>query len=347
MIAPVVFATPCNTAVLADEADWAIVDDIVAAHRKNRDAVRSWQGRVEAVDTRREADRPESTWSNTVHFAYRAAPYALLWTWQRHRGAETSPLTSNGLIAEGRMTTLSVHEDRPATPSIIIQTPERMNRGVLTETFDPLYFFGYRGEDLAPRLLSIREQARHPEAPWTISRRDDEIVVEVELPDLLNRYVIDQAKGGTLARYESGMRDLHGRLLSREDWVWAYDQIQGAWVPVKLRYENRKYVATPAGDGEFAGPLQSEKIRDFRWIESLVNQPIGDDRFSLPSIGVKPGDVISDGVTGAVYEFSLGADQEPPAPPFPLLRTLILVGTMVAVIAISALVVRRRRAHPI
>jgi hypothetical protein len=159
----------------------------------------------------------------------------------------------------------------------------------------------------------------------------------------LNRYTIDLAKGGMLQSYEGEVRDDKSRVASRESWTWKLSKVAGIWLPDEVTYEKADYQDSPSGRGRFRGPLASSAIRGLKWKESRVNERVDPSDFSLASLGMKPGDVISDTTTDVMYEY--GKEAPVKAASWPIRRYLLIVINVAVVAVLITLIWRRRGAH--
>jgi hypothetical protein len=83
--------------------------------------------------------------------------------------------------------------------------------------------------------------------------------------------------------------------------AWKYQEHDGVWVP-------ESYTRTVSSRND-AGGFVTSRNAEYVWTESVVNEPLPEDAFSLEAIGVRRGDIVDDSVRSVLYTF--GADEAP------------------------------------
>ncbi|NOX54654.1 MAG: hypothetical protein GXP27_09490 [Planctomycetes bacterium] len=163
---------------------------------------------------------------------------------------------------------------RLSKPSAIILSAEKAPAGQFqAEGFDPLFFFGSGAKDVAGLLRLYYERYAHGKHPgqsvvhW--KRKGDEIILTTRLRGCVNRYTLSLARGGALIEYFASEPN-HGR----ETETWKYTCSGGVWVPEEYHFQTTE---TPSG--------HSVRV-SLVWVESIVNEPVDEEEFSLSKFGI-------------------------------------------------------------
>ncbi len=296
------------------EGDRALLDKVIASYRSNWEMVLTWQGAVEVLDTRvREKNTPTQVkWSSRSLFCYQAEPYALRWNWNvlDPEGERNGPKIVNGLHLDGKLTLLEVDltTEGISKRTVRILPPERYKSGPSRRAFDPIYYSGYNGKNLADLFSFFHRNADELATDgWRVYEDKNLVTLECNTPQSMNRYTADLSLGGNLVLYESEDRK-DTEVVSRLTWQASYEKNEGVWLPSKVTRKNEKYSKEKPGEsGEKR--QNSSSIRSVRWIVSIVNKPISEEEFTLKKIRLNPGDMIHNTFSGEVTEY--GFSQSP------------------------------------
>jgi hypothetical protein len=136
---------------------------------------------------------------------------------------------------------------------------------------------------------------------WTISQDGSRVAVRREADRISYTCIVDLACGGNAVTIVLASPD------GVSEHAYKYKEHDGVWVPEVYT----KTVAHRNRDGEFVIVRSSEYV----WVESVVNQQLPEDAFTLEAIGVRRGDLVDDSVRDVLYTF--GADDASKQPGSP------------------------------
>jgi hypothetical protein len=134
----------------------------------------------------------------------------------------------------------------------------------------------------------------------TITREGSLVLIAHVYKDGHSNSQISLAKGGNLDSVVQAFTSVQGNRGVTTTWKWR--NVNGVWVPEELT--NHVF-----HDGPNAG---SRHVR-FQWTESIVNEPLTKDAFSLASLGVFRGDGIIDMRSKKARRIE--EEEYPPRPP--------------------------------
>ncbi len=302
-------------------ADDALLHEVSKRHRENWNAVQSWRGEVEIVDENTDpAVRfKDAKWWSKVSFAYQASPHLVRWNWRmvKSENAEIPIPISNGLIKDEVATVLEVHTPKGETKErrdVRILDLESLGLGPHGQMFSPMYFTGYRGDNLADWFDHVAgwfEKLDPAELKgWDVSQKGDLFILSFVSPTLLNCYTADLSKGGNLVSYEAEERE-DSVVVSKGHWVWKYEQLDGVWLPANLTIS--KFEFARAGGDQKAGTELSRSVRTITWTTNEINVPM-ENEFMLEAIGLVKGDLISNTITGEYSRYGMEGEPAFPIP---------------------------------
>ena len=299
-------------------ADFSLLRQVSEAHRTNWEYVQSWRGNVEILDetTSPAVGMEDAKWWSKVSFAYQSSPHAVRWNWQmtESENAKIHTPISNGLIKDGTVTVLEVNKidgEAEAQRSVRILDLKPFELGPYVQVFSPMYYVGYRGDNVADWFDHVRREAETADAAelkgWEVSRDGDRVILSFESPSLLNRYTADLSKGGNLISFEAEERE-DSVVVSKGNWDWQYEQQDRIWLPTNLTFSTIEFAR--AGEDIEKGTEKSKRVRTISWKTTELNSSLVDE-FTLEAIGIEKGDDISNTTTGAVLHSR--SSQEPTA----------------------------------
>jgi hypothetical protein len=330
---------------------------VADAHQANREQIRTWRGRAHVED--------QLSWpKHDPPLIRRAARVVFVLDQQRQRGRsnfatyesfdcrgpERTPgmLPVENFLAKDNVFYGYSYDPKfeselasPLTRLAQIRPSSERELSALGYDFCPTYFLTAAGCDVAEIFRAYHQCAKEGKRffPATVSRKGDIVVLEVRGNEalnpvsrqLVNRYTVDLGRGANPVGYEGGTDLSH--------WVsWKYEQekMAGVWVPKKVVVE----CATP----------QVTMTRSIEWTENILNEPIGEEEFTLRELGIREGDEINDQRSGVRFvargdEF-LPREEVDPADRIAGRPTFLYLGMGITILVLAAVMTalqRRRR----
>lgn len=327
-----------GTAVRADmQGDIELLTVAAAQHQANKERILTWTGRVVITGAKTENDRPTGRLKASVEFAFDRKKEATRWNWTYEESvridndveiADSDPGFVNGMLSNGAFHQLGLV--RPKSDkgryTLRILPADDASPGPASDDFDPMYWFSLNGLDLAERFRFLHGNASGPGMEcWSVSRADDRVILETG-GSIANRSEVDLSQGGNLVAYLGSDPGV------TENFTYRYQEVAGVWIPETIVYENvRKDTGTT-------------HTRRLEWVDNTVNEPLAADEFSLVKMGLRRGDRVKDGRSGA--EYTIQGDEYPPPPGVeyppdlarPWTRTVMLASlTLLAVLLVVVL----------
>lgn len=329
----------------AMKGDKELLSLVADVYRGNKGRIQGWSGQILVTDTDYLDGQQLNKTESKVEFVADTSSRQLRWDWNvRSKEGDTtrSKLTMfNGLLnKDGFAFVRQDVGERAPIKTIEIVPRNEFSAGPLSNTFDPMYFLGYRGEDVADRFRMFHDHYSEPGlAGWTVSRQVDLVTLEYENNGMVNRYIVDLAQGGTLLRYEASSPTEGGdELLESEKMEWTYEYANEVWVPKTTRYEKLERFEVRNGKPVLSDH-ERRATREIKWIDNRINERISDDEFDLNKLGIRDGDVIADKLTGTTYRYNSPANQSPHGRN---LRAYFIVANVIILIAMIFRIVRNR-----
>lgn len=337
-----------HQAVAQMRGDVELLKIAATAMRENRERIRTWRGEASVVDSIRVGDSiREETWSSAT-FAYDRMQNTTRWNWTygkgyTHDGDKKTARPDrqlgfdNAMIKDGMLYRLKSIKGTPDTRDGSLDIGlygdlGGVRRGVRSRDFDPVYFLGCNKGD---EMLMFR-YGHSSLKPWScasVSRKQDLVVFEVDTPVVLNRYTYDLSRGANLVAYEAVEKSQKDDSpVGSAHHAIEYAMQSGVWVPTTAKFEDTQYGTA------------TTTIREVKWTESVVNEPLPADAFSLAKLGARRGDMLID--TRSNTRSRIQDEHLPPltvdAPARS--RTFLIWGSVaLLLVAILLVVVRLRR----
>jgi len=285
--------------------DADLFNRVAVEHKANRERVLTWRGVVAVSTEERTAGRPESRAASRVTFAYDRPTRAVRWTWKNEEevsirdGFEQvrpDPVFAGAMRKEGAFYELGPLRPRSIKGEWTVRVASSAAQPFTPpgDNFDPAYWLDIQGERVEGRLAMFYDRARKglDLSGVAVSRRGTQVTVEMRLAGALNQYEVDLAQGASVVSYLASTPEG-----AEERQTWRYAQRGGVWIPEELvlkRTDSR----------------QRGFWRKMEWIENVVNEPLPDDEFSLPKLGLRRGDHVYDANSRTDYVVQ-GAEYPP------------------------------------
>lgn len=329
------------------KGDPGLLKTAAAKYRANLDRLQTWRGRVEY---RSQIDRPDGTRLVlcNIDFAWdkRASAYRFdIRTTKDVRivgGKETPAMELNrrvGLFRDGTYHELHYPLAKENARHVAIVRPEKtMKPGFHYGSFEPGYFLGQDGHEMDKQWLFLCEHANDKEIALSLTRDGDRLILTQGMAEsgLKTTSEINLARGATLEKIRTS--ETVDKIEKTWTWTWKWQEVNGVWVPSEVRKDHTR-----------AGLQPEEYHYAIQWTESVVNETLGKDEFSLVKLGVRRDDTIADTRSGKRY--SVEGKEYPPGPnaaEVPVRRTLfnmfvVLGSVAVLLVLVAALHLRSRR----
>jgi hypothetical protein len=299
----IVWAAPLPTFGVNGDID--LLRLIVAERQANQSRLATWQGTATVVESEQsDGPGPQRQWEAEVAFVYDNARGGTRWNWQYKREAQITddgqvinhpdPSYTSGMTINGSYFRYgNVRPKSGDTPNRVrIFADDAAKEDMFTDGFDPNWYFAHRGADPTKLMKMLVESARDPDTQGWHVRRDGSMVF-LEFFDAgkntpMNRYTFDLNCGGQMIGFDGVDSYV------KESWVYTFENLAGVWVPSEVSYINHtKYDEEP----------DRHKTRTIRWTQHSVNELVPDGAFTLESMGVRPGDIVSDQRLNLQYEY--------------------------------------------
>ncbi|MBS0206680.1 MAG: hypothetical protein JSS49_27705 [Planctomycetes bacterium] len=185
-----------------------------------------------------------------------------------------------------RYTASAAAADGTRTQAVVHDASLKSKPGWFSVFFDPHMVYQLRSDPAEKRLTNTLNAWN---ASWNGSTvtRDGDIVKLAEInkaiPEAKAEYAFDLNCGGHLTKLNCSDST------TSESWTADWEQVGGAWVPLKIVLSNQ----SPS----------NINTRTIAFEHNVVNEPMGDDRFQIETIGVQPGAIVTDKIsnTTSIY----------------------------------------------
>ena len=162
-------------------------------------------------------------------------------------------------------------------------------RNAYTTTFDPYWYLTNKGMDMCERLLFFYDEVDNPRlTPQKIWQTGSLVFAETKSKERTTTYTLDHAKGGNLIEY------VNRSSTGIERTTWKYEEKDGVWVPKEF------FLTHKVSDDSYGFGERWHKVI---FIKNVVNVPIDPSEFTLESLGLKPGERISDTIQATRYYY--------------------------------------------
>lgn len=283
---------PAKKTVGSLSDNYELMRYIIATYTDNLQKIKTWQGKAEIENKSVYYPIKSSIgvkYSATVQFVFDRSKKSLRWdntlnNYVKQNSGVDDPQpvpqilngmqTPKGIYRYGRF-------GSPGNPAngelnlLIYSFPEeRINPNQFD--FNPLDFLQtFRGnvaKDLTP-YTGWADKSRM--AIFKIIREGDNVTIDIGNDQSYNRYTLSLSQSCNPISCEDREP---GRA---SQWKWTYEKIDGVWLP-------KTWSETVRNKDE------QDEDQKVTFVENLLNQPVEASAFSLPSLGVKPGNKVQD-----------------------------------------------------
>jgi protocatechuate 3,4-dioxygenase beta subunit len=265
---------------------------VIATNKENTQKIKTWQGKAN-VDSRsifvHSGTKTGSNYSDVVEFVFDRSKKSIRWNntlnkYSRINDGVDDPLPVPQII-NGMFTPEAFYRygsygspGNPATQKLnlwIHSFPrERINRYQFD--FNPLYYLETErravAKDISGYMKLIDQQGF---TGIKITREGDNVTIDFSLRGNTQYYTVSLSQGCNPIHMET--KD------PTSTWVyhWTYENIDGIWLPKTWTESVHQ-------------KDQRDEERKVTFVDNVVNRPVDAGAFSLPSLGVKPGDNVQD-----------------------------------------------------
>jgi hypothetical protein len=277
-------------------------------HRANWQRLRTWSGTAIATDVRNEGGVEIQRTKSVVEFVcdFTQPRPRRRWNWTREELITTAdgvsktvvePEITNGIIKDGVLYRVGPLLPKSQRFELNVRDESDEERSPNSTDFDPTFYCGHRGGDLAKRFEFFLEHANSPDLiPVTVSREDDLVFAVTKFGaenDCISRYVADLSKQGNLVHYYAA----EPQAGLTEEWTLSYIRVGGVYLPQSVDFVS----VSPRRRFE----------RKLQWVTHVVNSELPPDAFELVKLGLRRGDKVRNNLTGTRYRIK--SDAFPPA----------------------------------
>jgi hypothetical protein len=162
-----------------------------------------------------------------------------------------------------------------------------------SDDFDPRVCLthptGTSGRSMIALLNMYYDNSDHPEINAKVTREGDKVILHVDGSGAIIMHLeCDLAQGCAPVSYSITAPTI-GLTYSYE-----YEQISGVFVPKRFTYKHETHEE---------GAKAKSQVRDMVFTRNSINEPIPESEFSFESLGVRPGDRVSDRFIGVTYAY--------------------------------------------
>jgi hypothetical protein len=294
----------CGTQNALCQSDSDLLRLVRDGHRANLEKIRSWKGEARVNHTGENWELCDKlNVDSEVDYAFDADKDAVRWNYKqtsdtRYVGGEAKQLSgvfSNKMIKDGKAFLLGPYRcPKDARPRyyVGIDSADNLRLEISAHDFHPMLYLADPTGQASPLFEILQfyaECAEKGEPGLKVSRNGNRVVLlrEDAQHSTINRYTFDLSVGCNLVEYY-GSDDS-----ATTTWTMEYVKVGGAFVPSKQVYTNEQKTMSPH--------RKSRKAVEF--LNTVVNEPLSPDEFSLERLGALPGDVIDDRIVGIRYSY--------------------------------------------
>lgn len=273
-------------------------------YQANIERVITWQGYAEVTSQSENMGYDRRKMESRVEFVYDRGRQAVRWNWMTSADEAVVDNTPkrlrrtflNKMLKDGTLYRFGpfdpVRKDKPYT--LNIDSMDGFRAVNTSDDFDPRVCLthptGSNGPSIIDLLNMYYDKSDDPDIDAKVTRDGNKVILHVdnESASLVTRLEFDLTRGCALISY-SVAAPVGGQTHSYE-----YEQSNGAFVPKRFIYK----LETRA-----EGARTKTRVREMVFTRNSVNEPIPESEFSLESLGVRPGDHISDRFIGVAYAY--------------------------------------------
>lgn len=298
-----------STISVAGEGDVKLIEKISSQLSENEVLLKTWSGSAKIHDTAKIEDFEQHT---DFHLKFGWDRSSDRWffvlkcvrqDFPGHNSDQPGNLvdTETGFVFRdgrySRYTASAAAADGTRTQAVVHDASLKSKPGWFSVFFDPHMVYQLRSDPANTRLTNALKAWN---ASWngsTVTRVGDIVKlaeINTAIPDAKAEYEFDLNRGGQLT--ELACSDS----TTSESWTADWEQVGGAWVPLKITLSNRN--------------SSNINTRTITFEHNVVNEPMGDDRFQIETIGVQPGAVVTDKISNTTSIYRENEIAPPPDP---------------------------------
>lgn len=282
----------CRAEIAGDLSAFALAAN---AWRENMDRLKTWSGEAE-LDLDAEGVNPDER----IHIQ---ATVTFFWNLEKSRSRYEIRITKDVTVRDGQETPrlpLEVRSGmaldsaryeliyRPDLPqrrrNVLITEKPRSMGGYSYDGFDPTYYMTYEGTPWDAYWKDLDGHAK--ELRGRILVANEQMLYLQDISGVRAEFVMDLARGGQLVSLTTTLKNDDAEEFSECLITW--EEHNGVWVPATLRQTDTT-----------SKPQVSRRVFELKWRRQAVNEPIDDQEFTLPMLGVRQGDLIDDARTNS------------------------------------------------
>jgi len=288
------------SALAAVHGDAELLRAVAMQNKANNEAILTWKGNVIIHDSAKRTDGYDREVERKASFAFGRVEDAVRWCMDTSvvrcivEGKSVPDPEAGyygGMLKDDRYYNYKIYEkEKPYKwHHLVIFDKKRATGEMFALNFDPTYFLKHHGADIPERLMFLYKEANNPKLhDWSVTRDGNLVTVETRPDGNVNRYVFDLSKGGSMVSY-------YGKdAKDEEKWTYDFEKKGEVWV-LKAVDQTHEYAMS-------AGVKVSSRKR-VEWIDNIVNESLDPDEFTFDKLGVKPGDLVHDTLSGVVFRY--------------------------------------------
>lgn len=332
----VVFTYPSGVLGSQLKGDAELLRTAASEYRQNLDRLKTWRGKVQhSADYKEPADADRRV-RTSYDFAWDKQT-GYLRTQRKYdsfvrivNGKENTVVLpiDNMVIKDGALFSCpEITDDKFDFRECLIYSQDKFQPGIYSADFDPICYYRFRDIPLDEYLLTFYSGRDDPAAANTSIVQDKNLLTietnfEAYGAPALSRIVLDMDQGGNLVKHHSTSRGLV------ETVIMSYQYINEVWTLASVERDRTESATT------------NRDVTKHVWTESIVNEPLRDDEFSLARLGLRKNDKIKDtrSKTSSIFD----PDDSPETPKVESINSW-LVGLIAAGIVIAAFLFLRGR----
>ena len=296
---------PCSAEI---HGDMELLKTVALANKSNYESILTWKCDIYEEINAAIGDSYKQTLNSECVMVYDQLEQAVRWnkTPQEHfieeEGKRRIDETDNNNYYNSSMfkkATYYYYEGdwQPDEPNnrfyILTINDAKKAQGLSEFSFDPRLLLATPfGKPIYSRLMFLYENVKDSDQDAVnVSRSGDLVTLEMSNDKLIDKYVFDLSKGGTIVEWYNYNKTNNVVNTLK----CTYENKSGAWI-LKTHYKTNY------------DPRQEDiytQTRLLKFNNSVVSVPFEDDEFSIDKMGIKNGELIQDQIAGIMYRYGV------------------------------------------